>query len=128
MDCSQSISFYPAYPVGDQLRFSFGFKGKDMYQGFKDQINKNLLFNQKDQIDNFYILGYTDKEIEIDIGDAPEGDFFIIQNVELMKKRFRKSPFKELNEVVVVKGKMKIHFDEIIIESNYEFAFGQCYK
>jgi len=126
--CSQGISFYPAYPVGDQLSFTFGFKSKDMYQGFKEQINKNLLFNSQNRIDDFYILGYTDKSIEIHVGDAAEGDFFIIEKVELLKKGLRNKPFKELYEAVVIEGKMKFHFDEIIIDSKFEFVFGQCYK
>lgn len=128
IDCSQSISFYPAYPVGDQLNFTFGLKDIDMYEGFQEQIDKNLLSNLENRIDKFYILGYTNKEIEIDIGDSPEGDFFIIHNVALKNKGLRNSPFEELNKAVVIKGKMKLHFDEIMIDSDFEFVFGQCYQ
>tara|TARA_B100000497_G_C7665199_1_gene401015 strand:- start:1321 stop:1620 length:300 start_codon:yes stop_codon:yes gene_type:complete len=99
-----------------------------MYEGFQEQIDKNLLSNLENRIDKFYILGYTNKEIEIDIGDAPEGDFFIIHNVELKNKGLRNSPFEELNKAVVIEGKMKLHFDEIMIDSDFEFIFGQCYQ
>lgn len=127
MDCAQSVSFYPAYPIGDQLSFTFGFKGKDMYEGFKNYLNKNLLFKIENKIHDFMILGYTDKDIEINVGDASEGDFFIIENVELRNQEIRHRTFKNLYKAVVIQGKMKFHFDEILVDSDFEFVLGQCY-
>ncbi len=127
IECVQGVSFYPAYPLGDQFSFTMGFKDQDLYPGFTSQIGKNLLLTSDSEIDVFYILGYTNKEIEIDQDKAEPGDYFIVDEV-ILKERKMRSSFKELEEAILLKGRMRLHFDDILINSEFSFHMAQCYK
>ncbi len=127
VECAQGVSFDPAYPLGDQFSFTMGFKDQDLYPGFTSQIGKNLLLSNDSEIDVFYILGYTNKEVEIKQDKAVAGDYFIVDEVILKVKKLRSS-FKELEKAILLKGRMRLHFDNILINSEFELHLAQCYK